>query len=241
MRLDITGLGSYRHRDVPKWYDDLDEKARWQAQANFWDAIAKTCANSPAVFFYDLINEPIVPNEKTKVWMVGHLGDFDYCQHITRDPAGRNRDAISRQWTRMMVSAIRKNDPQHLISIGLLPFDQKTFGESGFSANAIAPEVDFLCTHLYPQSKKLDESLRTLKSFQVGKPVVIEEIYPIGCTSEELKQFIEMTRGDAAGWISFYWGQTIDQLKRSKKIGDAIEAKWLETFNEMNLAGRARN
>ena len=33
--LDLTGLGCYHKKDVPPWYDKLDEKARWNAQAQF--------------------------------------------------------------------------------------------------------------------------------------------------------------------------------------------------------------
>jgi hypothetical protein len=30
-------------------------------QARFWQAVAGRCAESPAVFCYDLMNEPVVP------------------------------------------------------------------------------------------------------------------------------------------------------------------------------------
>src|SRR5690349_11339802 len=33
--LDITGLGCYDKKDVPPWYNDLDEAARWAVQARF--------------------------------------------------------------------------------------------------------------------------------------------------------------------------------------------------------------
>jgi aryl-phospho-beta-D-glucosidase BglC (GH1 family) len=59
--LDLTGLGCYHKQDVPAWYDELSEADRWSAQASFWNAVAKRCAGSPAVFCYDLMNEPVVP------------------------------------------------------------------------------------------------------------------------------------------------------------------------------------
>src|SRR5437773_5601350 len=64
--LDLTGLGCYHKKDVPDWYDKLYESSRWQAQANFWSAVAKRCAASPAIFFYDLMNEPVVPGQGDK-------------------------------------------------------------------------------------------------------------------------------------------------------------------------------
>jgi hypothetical protein len=240
IRLDVTGLASYRHSDVPKWYDALDEAHRWSAQANFWEAIAKACAKSSAVMFYDLINEPLVPDGKVDVWMVGHLVDFDYCQYITRDSAGRNRDEISRQWTRKMVAAIRKHDPQRLISIGLLPLDMEKHGEGGFSAKAMAPELDFLCTHLYPTAKGPAESIRILKQFELGNPVIIEEMFPIECSADQLIDFIDESRGHASGWISFYWGQTPDELRTTKKVPEAILAAWLGKFTS-HMAGLSRS
>ena len=37
---------------------------RWAVQARFWEAIARRCADSPAVFCYDLMNEPVVPGKR---------------------------------------------------------------------------------------------------------------------------------------------------------------------------------
>ncbi len=64
--LDLTGLGCYHKQDVPAWYDQLSDKERWEAQAYFWSAVAKQCANSPAIFCYDLMNEPVVHAGKKK-------------------------------------------------------------------------------------------------------------------------------------------------------------------------------
>ena len=46
--LDLTGLGCYHKADTPKWYDEMAEAARWNAQARFWSAVAKTCRDSRA-------------------------------------------------------------------------------------------------------------------------------------------------------------------------------------------------
>ena len=96
--LDITGLGSYRKEAAPKWYVDTTESQRWAIQARFWDVVAGACADSPAVAWYDLVNEPIIPGDRQKPgeWMTGHLEAFWYCQFITLDPAGRDRGDIAR-------------------------------------------------------------------------------------------------------------------------------------------------
>ena len=44
--LDITGLGCYHKKDVPKWYDQMNEADRWDVQARFWSAVSKTCAKA---------------------------------------------------------------------------------------------------------------------------------------------------------------------------------------------------
>jgi hypothetical protein len=238
--LDITGLGSYRKRDVPKWYDELDEKSRWAAQANFWRAIAKTLADRPGVFCYDLVNEPVVPSEKIDDWL--HplaLAGFHYVQHIVLDPAGRNPDDIARQWTRQMTAAIRKHDKQRLITIGMLPIKPGDSDEShGFVPGALKDDLDFIAVHLYPESKKLDEAMATLKLFDVGKPLVIEEIFPLTATSKELAQFIEQSRAIADGWIGFYWGKTVAEMKDDPGPFDKSMLAWLELFTRLKATSQ---
>src|SRR5262249_47772263 len=53
--LDLTGLGCYHKADVPAWYDKRAERDRWDVHAHFWRAVAARCADSPAVFCYDLM------------------------------------------------------------------------------------------------------------------------------------------------------------------------------------------
>ena len=36
---------------------------------------------------------------------------------------------------------------------------------------------------------------------------------------------------DVAGWVSFYWGQTPDELADGKTIGEAITREWLKVFS----------
>ena len=64
--LDITGLACYRKKEVPDWYDRLGEQQRWDVQARFWEAVAQRCDKSPAIFCYDLMNEPVVPGGTRK-------------------------------------------------------------------------------------------------------------------------------------------------------------------------------
>lgn len=108
--LDLTGLGCYRKRDVPAWYDALNESGRWAVQARFWEAVAAQCAGNPAVFCYDLMNEPVVPGGRRQPgeWLGPPLGEFHYVQVITLDQEERTRSFIARTWVETLVKAIRR-------------------------------------------------------------------------------------------------------------------------------------
>jgi len=227
LHLDMTGLACYRKEHIPDWYDRLSEKERWRTQAVFWDAIASRCADRPGVFCYDLMNEPVVPTGQTKEWLgppFAHV--YYYVQYISLDQQDRERPQIARDWLRTMTAAVRKHDRRHLVTIGLLPSSS-----SGFVPREVAPEVDFLCVHIYPESSKIQESLDMLKGFSVGKPLVIEEVFPMHCTIPELREFLDHAK--VAGWMGFYWGKTPEEYRKSDTLGDAIMLGWLELFQEM--------
>ena len=236
--LDVTGLGCYRKKDVPAWYDALDEAGRWAAQGAFWKAVAGVGKGSPAVFCYDLMNEPVVPGGKSKDrrWLGGEFGEFSYVQFITLDQADRPRPEIARRWAETLAKAVREADPDHLVTIGLVDWSLDRPGlSSGFVPSAVAPALDFLAVHLYPKRGKLAEDIATLKGFKDGagkKPVIVEETFLLACGVEDLGKFVDQARKDklAAGWVGFYWGQSIEDCRKAKTIGGSLTADWLEYF-----------
>jgi hypothetical protein len=231
--LDLTGLGCYHQQDVPAWYDQLSEDDRWQVQARFWQAVARRCAASPAIFCYDLMNEPVVPGGRRAAggWLGPPLGDKHFVQFITLDQADRPRPEIARQWIHHLARAIREVDPRHLITVGLVDWSLDRPGlTSGFVPEKIAPELDFLSVHIYPKSGQLAQALDTLAGFAVGKPVLIEETFPLACSPDELEEFIEASRQHASGWLGFYWGQMPDELRQMPTIPAALTRGWLELF-----------
>jgi hypothetical protein len=233
--LDLTGLGCYHKADVPAWYDRLGEPERWGAQARFWEAVAGRCKDSPAVFCYDLMNEPVAPGGKRKPgdWLGPPLGDKHFVQVISLDQAGRKRPDIARAWVKELVAAIRKHDREHLVTVGLVDWSLDRPGiTSGFVPKEVAGELDFVSVHVYPKAGKVDEAIETLKGFAVGKPVVIEETFPLACSRAEFEAFLEKSEGVAAGWIGFYWGVPPAELRRSKTIPDAMTLGWLEVFEK---------
>jgi hypothetical protein len=231
--LDLTGLGCYHKKDVPAWYDRLSEKERWDVQARFWQAVAGRSAECPAVFCYDLMNEPVVPGGKRKDgdWLGPDFAGSHFVQFITLDQADRPRPDIARQWVHHLTAAIREKDKRHLLTVGLVDWSLDRKGlTSGFVPEKVTGDLDFISVHLYPKKGQVAEALKTLAGFAVGKPVLIEETFPLACSPKELEEFIEGSRKHAGGWIGFYWGKTPDELRRSKDIGDALTLGWLELF-----------
>jgi hypothetical protein len=231
--LDLTGLGCYHKKDVPAWYDRLAEEGRWDVQARCWQAVARRCARSPAVFCCDLMNEPVVPGGKRNAgdWLGPPFAGKHFVQFITLDQRDRPRPEVARRWVQKMTAAIRKVDRRHLITVGLVDWSLDRPGlTSGFVPEKVADDLDFLSVHLYPEKGKVDEALKTLAGFAVGKPVLIEETFPLKCPMAEFEEFIDGSGRHAAGWIGFYWGRTPEELRGSKSIGDALTLAWLDFF-----------
>ncbi|NNE00990.1 MAG: cellulase family glycosylhydrolase [Pirellulaceae bacterium] len=234
--IDLTGLGCYHKKDVPSWYDALNEQERWAAQSVFWESVARTCAESSAIFCYDLMNEPVVPGgDKVRTDYLGPaFAGKHFVQFISLDRQQRERTDIARQWISQLVGAIRKHDQRHMITVGLVPWSLDRPGmTSGFDPQLVAEDLDFIAMHLYPESGKIDEAIETLAGFAaVGKPVVIEEIFPLKCGVDELGPFIDRSRQHAVGWIGFYWGKTPEEIRPAKTIPEALTLGWLELFRE---------
>jgi hypothetical protein len=239
--LDITGLACYRPADVPKWYDQLSQPDRWRTQSRFWSAIAEVGANSPAIFCYDLMNEPVVPGAQREPgqWRSGNLlGGYDFVQFIALDAPDRPRYEVAADWIKTLTRAIRAQDKQHLITVGMLPSTKRMGHFSGFVPEKLAPELDFVSVHIYPESGKLDEAQEVAKQFAVGKPLVIEETFPMTCSPTELREFLLESRNLASGWMGHYEGQTIADLESLKKSGQitipqSVMRDWLELFQSM--------
>ena len=233
--LDITGLGCYHKKAVPSWYDALSESARWDVQALFWEAIAKVCARSPAIFCYDLMNEPLLPGAgtKEKEWLAGEFAGKSFVQRIALDLAGRTQDDVARRWIETLVAAIRRHDPKRLITLGVIPWALVFPGAPPqFYTKEVGQKLDFVSVHFYPKKGEVEKALTALATYDIGKPLVIEEMFPLECSIPELDAFIEGARTRTDGWMGFYWGRTIEQYAREKTpdISNVITRRWLEYF-----------
>jgi hypothetical protein len=233
--LDVTGLGCYDKGHVPAWYDSLNEAERWGVQARFWSAVAETCAGRPAVFCYDLMNEPILPGEKPETdWLAGELGGKYYVQRIALNLAGRTQEQVAKAWVDQLVAAVRERDRRHLVTVGEIPWAMVFPGaKSLFHSKGVGEALDFVSVHFYPERNQVNKAVEALSAYAVEKPVVIGEMFPLKCTLEELDAFVTRSRPLTAGWIGFYWGKTIQEYRRGDaSVSDLITREWLEYFQQ---------
>lgn len=238
--LNLTGLGCYHREDVPAWYDALDEAARWRTQARFWEAVAKTCADSPAVFCYDLMNEPVLPGPGVTEtdWLAGEFGGKHFVQRITLDLKGRTRAEVASAWVDQLTAAIHRHDNDGLITLGIIPWALAFHPGATkplFYSEEIGDDLDFVSVHFYPKAGEIDQALEALAVYDLGKPLVIEEMFPLSCSIEELGEFVKRSGAIADGWISFYWGKTIEEYDALDQpdLGQAITRDWLKAFREL--------
>lgn len=233
--LDLTGLGCYHKADTPAWYDAMDEAARWRAQARFWSAIAEVGHDSPAVYCYDLMNEPVTSGKKEDGWLAGELGGFWYVQRLTLEPGQRTGLEIAKAWVGQLTAAIRAVDSRHLITVGAIPW-ALTWPQA--KPIVYSPEVgsalDFVSIHVYPKKEEVDKALTAIGVYDIGKPIVIEETFPLSCGLPQMDDFLKRSKPRTQGYISFYWGRTIAEYAAAteKKDEAALIGAWLRYFRE---------
>ena len=143
------------------------------------------------MFCYDLMNEPVVPGGRRKPgdWLGPPFGEFHYVQFITLDQKGRPRPEIARAWVETLVKAIRRVDPPPSdhgrhgrlepgpagLDVGLRPRD----GRPGARFPLRPPLSEGR------EGRRGDRDARGLRA--AGKPVVIEETFPLMCGAEEFR------------------------------------------------------
>lgn len=230
IHLMITGLACYKIDDRMAWYDSMDTSERWKTQCFFWETIAQTCAGSPAVFAYDLVNEPAATGTPADGWYMGRMGEVEFCQRLSLDSERGSGDKVFREWTALMVAAIRSQDSTHLITMGMLPFP--------IAYKAATEKLDFVSPHLYPKEGRVDDEITLLQRFSWGKPVVIGETFPLSCSVEDERAFLLNSRPLAQGWLGHWPDESPERLATLKKDGQAtihnlIWFSWVELFEEL--------
>lgn len=234
--LNLTGLACYHKEDVPAWYDALDETERWETQVAWWEAVAEAAAGSPAVFCYNLMNEPILTGgDDPDEWLPGEgLNGKHFVQRITRDLGERTRQEVARAWVDTLTEAIRETDGETLITVGAIPWVFHFGGGSPlFYSEEVGENLDFTSVHFYPERGEVDEAVSALEVYDVGKPLVVEETFPLRCDIEELAEFIERSMPILDGVTGFFWGRTIEDLEAMDRgIGEEMTLRWLRYFRD---------
>jgi hypothetical protein len=77
-------------------------------------------------------------------------------------------------------------------------------------------------------------SLAALAVYDIGKPLVVKEIFPLRSSLEEVGKFIDGSRKFTDGWISFYWGATIEENEQKGDLKGALLAQWLRYFRSQS-------
>jgi hypothetical protein len=172
------------------------------------------------------MNEPTVPgDQKQTEWLAAQFFGKYYVQRIALNSQGRPKHEVAKAWIQQLVRGIREHDTKHLITVGML--DDL---ESGFVPEKVGEMLDFIAVHIYPHSNALKDDLKLLNDFRIGKPLVIEEIYPLRCSVKEATEFIDASKPYVNGWISFYWGETAEELRASARPDRQKQLDWLQQF-----------
>ena len=77
--------------------------------------------------------------------------------------------------------------------------------------------------------------MECLRRCAVGKPVVIEETFPLSCSAADEEKFLRDSKKIACGWLGHYDGCSLkdfDMLERAGKLtlSEAIYREWDRLF-----------
>ncbi len=178
------------------------------------------------------MNEPILDGKRDQGGVGGELGGKNFVQRLTLEPGGRTKIEIAKAWVDTLTAAIRAEDGGHLITVGVIPWAQVWPGAKPvFYAPEVRGALDFVSIHLYPRKGEVD---RALAAYDIGKPLVIEETFPLSCSIEEMDDFLKRAKPRTDGVISFYWGRTIAECEAAteKPVVAAMVGGWLKYFRK---------
>jgi hypothetical protein len=64
-------------------------------------------------------------------------------------------------------------------------------------------------------------------------------MFPLKCSIEEMNQFIDGSKFVTQGWMTFYWGKTIEEYARtpSPPLNESVTKEWLEYVKSKKING----
>lgn len=239
LRLHIVGLSCYRRRQVPSWYEAQHDTEHWRTQAFFWRTLAARYRGNGTIFCFDLMNEPLVPARQRhdKGWLGADYHGSHFTQYISLDGNQAPRIMIAQRWTETLALAIREADPARLVTIGLVDWslpDCKP--SSGFIPHEIAPLLDFICLHIYPETGGINTATDTVKQFMLGKPLLIDETFPLRCPISEFDAFLTAIKPCVNGFFGFYTDQVAQPETDHHHVRNRAMQAWLQVFVRQSIA-----
>jgi hypothetical protein len=167
-------------------------------------------------------------------WLAGDFNGKTFVQYISLSLEGRTRIEVVTAWVEQMSAAIRARDPQALVTVGVIPWGLTFKGAKPlFYADGPREHLDFAAVHVYPRRGESDLAAEVLRDFDLGMPVIVEEIFPLRGDLGDIDDFLALTADFQDGIIGFYWGQTPEELGQpGATMVEAITRAWLLWFRD---------
>ena len=171
IRLNLTGPDHWEGTPDYLKPDKYAGEAALAALELFWRTLAARYREEPAIFAWDLLNEPMIPwhsDDMLRRWrcQAGERGEIPPNANSEADEQLYQyqlfRESIAWEWTHRQAEAIRSVDPNHMVTIGMIqwsfPFVRAHWGDhahqpgwySAFNPKELASLLDFTCVHFYP-------------------------------------------------------------------------------------------
>jgi mannan endo-1,4-beta-mannosidase len=190
-----------------QWYNNTKAQTQYQ---KYIKAVVSRYVNSPAIFAWELANEPRCTGcdlSTLKTWVINtskYIKSIDAKHMVTTGEEG--------------FGPIAGDD-------GSYPY-QLSAGGSNFTANCEVPTIDFCTYHLYPESwsvtPTLDWGNRWIKAHAkactaVGKPCLLEEFGASNnCAIESSWQATALAAAGTGGDLFWQYGDTLSHGKTSQ-------------------------
>jgi hypothetical protein len=205
----LSGNNVWFPGEVPAWYDEMVNRDRWEVQAFFFMQLAETGAASPAILAYELMSEPTIRVDDNADWYSGELEGYWFVQSIARGVPRNQFNQVARNWITRLTTAIRKHDPDRLITFGAMG----KFQNGALGIDNTAPLLDIVSPHIYPNIEDPEYAIRTAKRFAMsGKPVVVGETHLYRSNSQMYRDFLTRSAPVVDGYISFFNGTGPDDM-----------------------------
>jgi DNA-3-methyladenine glycosylase I len=223
MYVDLTLFAAYRRGDNPPWYEALSEPDRWAERRHQARQICGMLDQHPAVAWYCLGNEFVVPTTPQPFWVqdpIGPAEDLWYFEMAVKDPAGRSRETIWTDWLADVLSEsagakAATTDPPPLFGCGSFPpSDDPSRCTPGQS---LSSGLDLALIHAYPEADAtavfgVPSLLGHIRAaLGVGLPCVLEEFFPPPAREgsyREMYQLLSVVDGDVSGIVGHSDGRT---------------------------------